>query len=303
MDAGKRLSAFRCAGGLALVILALAPVNGWAKARPKLVLHSATPLRTDGRRFVTYSRTGSDLVIRDAATNRQRTVALGPGCRVDDGASGLFLVNCSTPAGDATPYVLRAGTGALVQPPGDGQNYLPGNDFFSAIGTQWLAGVNDESGRVVDEYMNWHTGRIVGTGDEPGDPTTPRDLNSVSLDALGPTGIYAVFQRRGAVTISQKAFTGGDPLTLRVRGHKRVILDQCDEGCSSVTLGPKMITWASTRAHAYVIKTRQRVAWNFRWTFAHNVGVQQTAKRLYVNVENVQAPSSGFRVFAIAMPR
>jgi hypothetical protein len=303
MVAGIRRSALRCAGSLALVILALAPANGWGKARPQLVLRSVAPLRTDGQRFVTYTGAGSDLVVRDTWTNEQRTIPLGADCRVDDGSRGLFLVNCSTPAGDATPYVLRAGSGALVQPPGEGHTYLPGNDFFSSIGTQWLAGVNDESGRVVREYMNWHTGRVVGTADEPGDPTKPRGLNSVSLKAVGPAGVYAVFQRRGAVTVSQTALTGGDPLILRVRGHRRAILDQCNDGCSSVTLGPKVITWASTRAHAYVIKTRRRVAWNFRETFALNVGVQQTAKRIYVSVQNVQDPSSGFRVFAIAMPR
>jgi len=303
MDAGIRRSAFRCAGGLALICLALAPPNGWGKARPEFVLHSVAPLRTDGRRFVAYTRAGSVLVVRDTWTNKQRAVALGAGCRVDDGSRGLFLVNCSTPAGDATPYVLRAGRGALVQPPGEGQHYLPGSDFFSTIGTHWLAGVSDEWGRVVREYINWHTGRVVRTAEDPGDPFVPRDLNSVSLEALGPTGVYSVFQRRGAVTVSQTAFTGGDPLILRMGGHKRLVLDQCDEGCSSVTLGPNVITWASKRAHAYVIKTRRRLAWNVRETFARNVAVQQTANRIYVSVHNVEDPSSGFRVFGIAVPR
>lgn len=298
MGVARRSWALMCVGLVALVA-ALAPASGWAGPRPKLLLRSATPLRTDGWRFAAYSQDGSHLVIRDTVTKRQRKLPLGVGCGVEDGARGFFLLNCSTPAGDATPYVLRAGSGALVQPPGEGKNYFPSSDYFFAVGTQWLAGVNAGSGRVVSEYINWHTGRIVGTHDEGGDPTVPRDLNSASLAALGPTGRYAVFQRLGAMTVTQGEQLS-DPLVLRVRGHRRVILDQCESVCSSVTLGPKVVTWASARAHAYVIKTHRRFAWKFGGTLAHNVAVQQVAKTIYVNVGN---PSRGFRVFAIAMPR
>lgn len=287
---------------LVTVALALTPASAGAKARPKLVLQSATALQTDARRFVTYSQDGSQLVVRDPSTNKQREIALGPGCRVDDGAEGLFLVNCSTPAGDQTPYVLNARTGALVQPPGFGQRYFPFNDSFSTLGTQWLAGVSAASAHIVREYLNWHTGRLVQTDELP-DPTVPRDLNSASLRALGAAGVYQVFQRLGAVTVSQTAVTGGDPLVLRVSGHKRVVLDQCDSGCSSVTLAPKVVTWASTRAHAYVLKTHRRVAWKLAGTLAPLIGVQQTATRIYINLMNGQNPSTGFRVFSVPVPR
>jgi hypothetical protein len=289
-------------GAFMMVALVLAPAGAEAKPRPKLVLGLATPLQSDARRYLTYSQDGSQLVIRDTSTNKQREIALGPGCAVKDGMRGFFLINCSTPAGDETPYVLIARTGALVQPPGFGQTYFPFSDIFSTIGTQWLGGVNDLEGRVGLEYINWHTGRIVGTADEPGDPTVPRDLNSVSLSALGPAGEYQVFQRLGAVAVSVSAAQPRDPLVLRVRGHKRVILDQCLSQCSSVTLGPKVTTWGTNqRAHAYVLKTHHRLAWKFGGLLT-TPDVEQTAKRIYVNVQNGYEPSSGYRVFSIPLP-
>jgi hypothetical protein len=290
-------------GVLLSVALVLGPPGAAAKARPKLVLRLATPLQSDGRRYVAYSRDGSQLVIRDTSTNKQREIPLGPGCEVYAGMKGFFLIKCVTPAGDETPYVLTATTATLVQPPGFGHAYLPGADAFFTIGTQWLAGVNAETGRIDQEYINWHTGRLVRTDDEPQDPTVPRDLNSVSLSALGPAGKYAVFQRLGAITVSVSSARLRDPLVLRVHDHKRVVLDQCLPECSSVTLGPKVITWGTNQAaHIYVLKTHHRLTWKLGGALTAP-DVEQTTKRIYINVQNGPNPTSGYRVFSIPLPR
>jgi hypothetical protein len=291
---------------LAICMTAFVPAAASAKRKPHLLLRTVAPLLADGQRYAVYGTSAGALGILDTRSGTARSIMVAAGCGVDAARRGFFLVNCPDASGFTVPHILSARSGNLITVPGEGSTWFPAADDFGQLGTRWLKGTGSGNGHPTTEYLNWRTGQVKGFGEESGAPTVPRDLDSPTLSKLGPRGSFGAFLRQGSFTVSVRASLPPSPLVLRRARHPNVRLDRCTLTCTSISLGPRFVSWAAgAAAHTYVLSTGKRLSWRFSPAISQPVGgfqsgVQQTAGRVFFNVPVGQSPADGFRVYETA---
>jgi len=177
-----------------------------AGAAPKRHLLARTEQRavSDGTRYVLLQDGPLSMTLIDSRNGRRRAVVLpdSPLCSSGSRHRGLFLINCAIDGTDnKRPYLLHARTDTLDPVIGEGRSWDPAVDHFSIVGTQWLQGVNDESGRVAYEYLNWHTGERR-FGGLPDFPQQHRELNSPDLHRVGSPNDDATFEIADPYTLT-----------------------------------------------------------------------------------------------------
>jgi hypothetical protein len=129
---------------------------------------------------------------------------------------------------------------------------------YSQIGLHWLAGTERQmSPHPSIAYLNWRTGE---TGRPRGNPD---GLATFDLDdpRLGPATAYAGPAEGDArVVVSE---VPGDPILLRRRGRRSVVLSRCRTGCSLPGLAGGRVVWREGRreVRAYVLRTGRRWSW------------------------------------------
>src|SRR4051794_19185610 len=139
----------------AVALLGLA-AGGIAAAKGTREATSPWPLRTDGQRYAAWIPTPGTLKLKDFDSGTSRSIAVEQGCTVADGRSGYFLINCSSAAGESTPFVLDARRRVVHTVPA---SYDPRVESFGQVGRYWLGGTNDGNGHTAVEYLNWRSGR------------------------------------------------------------------------------------------------------------------------------------------------
>jgi hypothetical protein len=289
---------------VALMLLASLTTQALARPRPHFLGRSAQPLQADGQRYAAFSVSASVLRLLDLERGSARSLSVPSGCRVDDGARGLFLVNCPNAAGFTVPKVLSARSGQLHVVPGENQTWFPNADDFGRIGSQWLQGGTAGNGHPITEYLNWHSGKVK-FGEGSGDPTVPRDLNSVSLAPLASNHFQLFLRNKSTVVSERRAANLASPLLLK-RSHRPVVtLDRCPHVCTSVTLGRIFVSWATGQvARVYMLGTGQRMSWHFQRTISNAFagpaeGVMQAGHTLFFNVPLMQSPQTRFRIYKL----
>jgi hypothetical protein len=265
--------------GIGLTVLVVAARA--AGAPPPLHTVAAdvsSQLVTDNVRYAVFVTPAGAATVIDTRSGTRRALSLAPGCEVEDGAAGHFLLNCPAPFQTQQPYVLRAGSGSLFKVPGGPTAF--DELFVTSIGRRWLAGDEEHGSTAV--YIEWRTGHVVSYGEDIG-TEIPRDLDTVALSPL-PRGLLGTF-RGYRLLRTGPGLDDFKTLVLRQRGRRQVRLAGCyPGGCTWPSLGPSAAVWTrGASVRAFVLRTGLRVRWNFG-SFALAPVAQQTAHRVFFNV-------------------
>jgi len=99
-----------------------------------------------------------------------------------------------------------------------------------------------------------------------------------------------------------------DPLQLRNRGRRTVVLDTCERPCGAVQIGAGLASWASgASGHTYILATGKRTTWKFSRRIvlpvaSLQIGAQQTASTIFFNLPKGSTVADGFRVYEAPAP-
>ncbi len=287
--------------GIALAILVVAaPALGAPPPLHTVAADLSSRLVTDNVRYAVFVTPAGAATVIDTRSGARRVLSLAPGCDVEGGAAGYFLLNCPAPFDTQQPYVLRAWSGSLFKVPGGPRVFEELS--FTSIGKRWLAGYEEHGSTAI--YIEWGTGRVVSYGEDLG-TQIPRDLDTGALNPRprAPHGLLGTF---GDYRLLRTGPGLDDfrTLVLRHRGRRQVRLEGCyPGGCTWPSLGPSAAVWTrGASVRAFVLRTRYRVRWNFG-SSALPLVAQQTANRVFFNVPIPGDPQQGhYRVDEARIP-